>query len=189
MLRYKYIGLIGLPGSGKDLAARILHEELGFICIRMSEELSTRLKEMGVNPTRDRLREFGTKLRKERGAHAVAEMVLERIRGMEKEVNPPGFVINGIRNVEEIDFFREKLGPLFLSLAIYAPRNLRYVRLLKRGRKGFDKRTYEEFLIEDRREVEIFNLGNAIILADKLIVNDRDRENLRYALLRAILDL
>ncbi len=189
MLRYKYVGLVGLPGSGKDLAAEILREELGFVPIRMSEELSKRIREMGVNPTRDKLREFGMKLRRERGAYAIAEMVLERIKEMEREINPPGFVINGIRNVEEIDFFRKKLGSSFLSLTIYAPRDLRYVRLLRRGRRGFDKETYEEFLLEDRREVETFNLGNAMILADKLVINDKDSESLKYALLRAILDI
>jgi dephospho-CoA kinase len=183
IVRYHYVALLGLPGSGKDAAADIISKELGFYQIRMSEVLSSYLSELGVTPTRESLREYGIRLRKEKGPHIVAELTYHRII---KE-KAPGFVINGIRNIEEVDFFREKFGSDFISIAIYSPRKLRYLRLVQRNRSGFDRRDYSSFLRDDRIEVELFGLGNAIALADELVVNDGSLEDLKKSLLKILL--
>ncbi|MGB9630908.1 MAG: AAA family ATPase [Candidatus Methanodesulfokora sp.] len=183
IVRYRYVALLGLPGSGKDVAADIISKELGFCQIRMSEVLSSYLSELGVVPTRESLREHGIRLRKEKGPQIIADLTYQRII---KE-KAPGFVINGIRNIEEVDFFREKFGDDFISIAIYSPRKLRYLRLVQRNRSGFDRKDYRSFLRDDRVEVELFGLGNAIALADELIVNDGSIEDLKKSLLRILL--
>lgn len=181
--RYRYIALLGLPGSGKDVAADIISKELGFYQVRMSEVLSSYLSELGVAPTRESLREHGIRLRKEKGPQIIAELTYQRIM----REKAPGFVINGVRNIEEVDFFREKFGDDFISIAIYSPRKLRYLRLVHRNRTGFDRKDYSSFLRDDRTEVELFGLGNAMALADELVVNDGSIEDLKKSLLRILL--
>ncbi len=182
---YRYILLVGLPGSGKDAAAGLISREFGHFPIRMSDLVRLEVEKSGLEVTRETLRDVGSALRSRMGPAAVAKMVLERIRSLEGE-GVERFVVNGIRNPEEVDEFRAALGDEAVVVGLVAPRRARFLRLLGRGREGFDPASWAKFVAEDREEIERFNLGNALALADVFVNNDSDVETFRERLFRAV---
>jgi len=180
----KIVLIVGLPGSGKDAVARSIEEELGYKVLRMSDELLSELEERGLPPTRENMRKVGMELREKMGMGAIARLVIKRIREMG---DFDGFVINGIRNIEEIEEFKREFGDEVVTIAILASKRLRFLRLLKRGRKGFDKDVFEDFLAEDEKEIRTFHLGDAIAMADYFVVNEGSLEELKWKVISLIL--
>ncbi len=176
--------IVGLPGSGKDAAAKAIEEELGFRVLRMSDELLDELKRRGLPVTRENMRKVGMELRDEMGPSAIAKLVIRRMEDLGDE---GGFVINGIRNLEEIEEFERRFGDEVITIAILASKRLRFLRQLKRRRAGFDKEGYEEFLAEDREEIRTFHLGDAIAAADHFIVNEGSLEDLKWKIVGLLL--
>jgi len=179
--------LVGLPGSGKDEVARIISEEFGYEIIVMSDLVREEAERLGIKPTREGLRRLGGMLREREGPAAVAKLVLRKIANMEEESPRPGYVVNGIRNIEEVDELRRAFERESLLLAVLSPRELRFHRLVRRGRVGFDPESWEALTREDRREVTLFHMGDVIALADRFVINDCGLEELRARVLRAVL--
>jgi len=192
--KYKYILLVGLPGSGKDVAAKILERECNYKVIVMSEMVREKVMEKGLPETRENFRKVGLELRKELGPAAVALLCIKRAKEIERTQRPAGFVINGIRNIEEIDAFKEKFGNLVFTIAVLASKKVRFDRIKKRGRKGFDlihrvqPMSYQDFLKQDREELQLFDMGKAIAWADAFIVNDGGLEELEERVLSAVFE-
>lgn len=185
-LSRKIVLLVGLPGSGKDEAAKAIREELGYRIITMSDELLAELRSRGMEVTRDNMRRVGMELRSKMGPSAVAKLVIKRIEGMMDE---QGFVVNGIRNIEEIEEFERRFGDDVITIAILASKKIRFLRQLKRRRYGFDKGNYEEFLSDERKEIETFHLGDAIAASDYFILNEGSSEDLKWKIVRLLLSI
>ncbi len=175
--------LVGLPGSGKDEVARLIQEELGYSTLRMSDVLKDELQRRGMEITRENMRKLGLELRRKLGPAAVAKLTIERI------VEGKGYVINGVRNVEEIEEFRRRFGDEVITLAILAPKKIRFLRIMKRGRIGFDTTNFERFEEEDLKEITTFHLGDAIAMADDFIVNSGSMEDLKWKVISMILGI
>ncbi|HDI86682.1 MAG TPA: hypothetical protein ENF83_04680 [Candidatus Korarchaeota archaeon] len=184
---YRYVMLVGLPGCGKSAVASILRDEIGYEVIDMSDLVKEEARRRGRGVDRESLRRTGEELRREMGRSAVAKLVLRRIRELEGEAPRPGYVISGIRNQEEVDEIKAAFGDEAVCVAIHTPKRLRYLRMLRRGRRGFDAPTMEEMERQDRREVEFFRMGEPFILADELIVNSGSLEELRSRALAVVL--
>ncbi len=182
----KIVLIVGLPGSGKDAAAKAIEEELGFRVLRMSDELLDELRRRGLPVTRENMRKVGMELRGKMGPSAIAKLVIKR---MEELGGEKGFVVNGIRNLEEIEEFERRFGDEVVTIAILASKNMRFLRQLKRKRVGFDRESYEEFLAEDREEIRTFHLGDAIAAADYFILNEGSLEDLRWKVVRLLLTI
>ncbi len=180
----RIILIVGLPGSGKDAAARAIEEELGYKMLRMSDELLEELRKRGMPVTRENMRRVGIELRREMGPSAVAKLVIRRIESMG---GMRGFVVNGIRNLEEIEEFERRFGAEVITIAILASKGLRFLRQLKRGREGFDRQSYADFLREDREEIRTFHLGDAIAAADYFILNEGGLEELKWRVVGLLL--
>jgi len=162
------IGLTGKNASGKGEAAEYLKKK-GFEHHSLSDALREEAAAKGIEPTRDNLINLGNQLRKEFGAEYLAKKINKKIQASHLE----DFVVDSIRNPHEIEELRKNRD--FVLLAIDAPAELRFERLLKRGRLG-DAATLEEFKKQEERE----NLKNdsnqqmdkCISMADKSIIND-----------------
>lgn len=180
----KIVLIVGLPGSGKDEAAKAIGEELGYKVLTMSDELLEELKRRGLKVTRENMRKVGMELREKMGPSAVAKLVIERIERMRDE---QGFVVSGIRNIEEIEEFERRFGDDVITIAILAFKKMRFLRQLRRKRPGFDKGSFDEFLSEDRKEIRTFHLGDAIAASDYFILNEGSLEDLKWEILRLLL--
>ncbi|MDW8034999.1 MAG: AAA family ATPase [Candidatus Korarchaeum sp.] len=177
--------IVGLPGSGKDEASKTLRDLLGYKIIRMSDLLLDELRKRGLSETRENLRSLGLELRRRMGGGALTKLAVELINN-----SPPPhcFVINGVRNIEEIDEFIKEFGDNVITIAVIASKKTRFIRMKERMREGFDRRSYEDFLKDDRDEITLFHLGDAIAYADRFLINDGCLEEMRWKLISMVID-
>ena len=85
-------------------------------------------------------------------------------------LNACAVIIDGVRSLDEVEYFRERLSGHVVILAIHASPRTRFERLLRRGRPG-DPKNWDEFRRRDMKELS-WGLGNVIALADIMLVNE-----------------
>lgn len=138
-----YIGLTGLPASGKGTVGDILEEwavQFGACCFRysLSDEIRYRLQEKGVPISRQSLTQHANYLRKAHGSGILARSVVHRmfqeIRA--DELTPVVALIDAIRNPGEVNEFRASLGNQFCLIAIRATEETIERRMEARQREG-----------------------------------------------------
>ena len=127
------------------------------------------------------MRALALKLREERGPAAVAELCFPLI-----DRAGPVVLVEGIRSMDEVEAFRARYGRAVV-LAIHSSPKTRFERLRARGRSD-DPGSWEEFCERDRVELSM-GIGAAIALADHMIVNEGEVEELREEAKRLLEEL
>jgi len=149
------IGLTGTKASGKGIVADILQAK-DFVYTSTSDRVREEAVERGIlNYTIRDLQDIGNELRNRFGAGVLVKRSLELV-GERKNI-----VIDGIRNVGEVQELRKQKD--FILIGIDAPLEIRYKRLIERGRES-DPKTWEDFLAMDRRDKGIgeLNIGQQV---------------------------
>ena len=160
------ICVVGMPGSGKGIFTDVARE-FGYDILSLGDVVREETLRRGYS--KKDCGYIAEILRKEYGKAALAKITVDKIK------NPEKIVIDGIRSYEEVREF-SKYYRCYL-IAIHSSPEDRFKRLIKRGRED-DPRKYRDFLERDLRELS-FGLGDAIALADKVIVNDSDIESFK----------
>lgn len=163
------IGLTGYPGAGKTLLASEAVRR-GIPVLNMGDVVREEALRRGLQPTRENMTLLMWKLRSEEGPLAVAKRVLEKSRSFEQNV----IVIDGLRTVDEMVFFRENFRK-FILVVVDAPREERFKRLSKRGRSD-DPKDIKELEYRDSVE-EALGLKELLKRGDVVIMNDGPPEN------------
>lgn len=166
------IGVTGTLGAGKDTLAGYLISK-GFEHISLSDLIREELKKTGQEVTRENLVKAGNEMREKEGNGVLAKRAIGRMSG---EKN---YVVTSIRNPLEI---RTLAGSRrFVLLSVDAALEVRFKRILERGRNEKDARTLEEFREAEAREMRSDNkssqqLGACMAMAKFTIVNDSTLE-------------
>lgn len=168
------IGIVGLIGSGKGAVAEILQEK-GFTKMGHSAEISNELKKQGISVSRDNQRSLANEYRKKYGYGYWAKRLLAKVE------SGRNYVIEGFRNIPEIDEFRKRDDFVLLGVSTGSKRRFSWV--IKRARKG-DPLNLEEFeKLEkiDFLQTEKEGQQNALCfsMADYYISNEGTFEDLR----------
>lgn len=196
--KFKYIALVGMRGAGKDVCARFLEKEFGYIIIDLGKIVEEELRKSKLPVTKDTLHEMSIKLRKMDGPAVIVRKAVkkwipwmhvngERVLNSTVDFSSFKFVFNGVRSVEEIDYLREKFGKDLCVIGICASPWIRFLRGKKRRRPNIDVMDFKEFLKVDREQLEIFGVGNAVMIADFLILNEGTLQELYHNLKKIIL--
>ncbi|MBQ6813577.1 MAG: AAA family ATPase [Methanobrevibacter sp.] len=160
----KVIGVTGLPGSGKSILFDTAMEK-GAIVVSMGDIVREKAAERGEDS--------GTTartLREEFGQYIVAELTIEKIKGMlEEQTDEKIILVDGIRSPYEIELFKENFDN-FVSVSIYASPQTRYERLVLRNRED-DPKVYDDFLVRDNREIG-FGIAEVVATADYMLNNE-----------------
>ncbi len=165
-MQIKAILIVGMPGSGKDEFAAVARE-IGIQVINMGDIVREFTSKIGKNISESGM--IASIEREKNGKDIWAARTIERIKNSL-------VVIEGIRNKEEIDRFREDLS-VGLVVGISSGRGRRFERLLKRGR-GDDPRNMDEFENRENRELS-WGIGQVLATADAYICNDGSIEEFR----------
>lgn len=170
----RLIGLTGTNGSGKGEAA-LFFQKNGFAYFSLSDVIRDELNREGRPLSRDNLIQKGNRLRKDHGADVLARRVMSGIRS--------DAVIDSIRNLREVEYFRGRPG--FILLALDAPPEIRFQRVRGRGRRE-SAVTLEEFILKEQEEMTEKETGQQLALcmaaADYQIVNDGSLDDLHRRL-------
>ena len=163
-MRDKIIGLTGTNGSGKSAAAEFFMSH-GYAYLSLSDLIREELRGKNLEVTRDNLIKTGNHLRKKYGADILARRTMEQVRGKT--------IIDSIRNPKEVEYLQGQEN--FILLAVDAPPEVRYVRVMSRGRDE-SAQTLEEFIAKEREEMTGMEKGQQLQrcmqMADHLIANE-----------------
>jgi dephospho-CoA kinase len=171
------IGITGPICAGKGRAAEFFKKK-GFVHHSFSSEIRQVAKERGIEINRRSLGKLGHDLRVESPKQSIlASRILENIR-KEMKHHKRRFVIEGLRDFDELYLFREHEldapDMRFILVGVDAAQEMRWNRLKKRSRHG-DPEIFEEFKEIDDRE----NKGGSgqevdkcMKMADYVVVND-----------------
>ncbi len=164
------IGVTGTLGSGKDTLAAYLVSK-GFEHISLSDLIREELKKNNREITRDNLVKEGNEMREREGNGVLAKRAIERTN---EEKN---YVVTSVRNPLEVKTLAG--SGKFVLLSVDAPAELRFERIIARGRKEKDAKTFEEFKEIEDREMMSDNKSSQQIracmnMAKFTIVNDSD---------------
>jgi dephospho-CoA kinase len=122
----KVIVIIGLPGSGKSIASKLLARK-GIPAYNSSHVIKEEVIKMGLELTIESEEHIARQLRKEHGMDAPARFLANSIEKEESDI----ICIEGFRNIEETEYI-ERFGEIFL-VEILAPKDVRHGRLIRRA--------------------------------------------------------
>lgn len=164
------LAFTGLPFSGKSLAVEVA-KELQFPVVRMGDSVWEEVTRQGLPLTDKTVGQVATTMRNEQGKDIWAQRTLEKIQSMD---TTKALIIDGVRNHEEIEAFKQKLGEDFVVIAITAPDEIRYQRALARGRED-DSGNLEKIKERDDRE-KSWGIEAVIASADIVVPNEGSKE-------------
>jgi len=160
----KLIAFVGMPGSGKSEASTVARR-MKIPVVSMGDVVREEAEKRGLPPTDENIGGIGTALRKNEGMDAISKRCDPKIRAQEGGV----VVIDGTRNLEEVNYFKKQFGIDFKLIAINAPFDLRFERVIKRARSD-DMTGIEELKRRDERE-NGWGLDKAMEMADITLNN------------------
>ena len=165
------VGITGLPGAGKATFNEMTRRK-GYAMVVMGNEIREETKRRGLEPTPENIGKIMLQLRKEEGQAVVAKRCILKIESAKGNI----VFVDGIRSLHEAEEFKKHL-PNFILIAIHSSPKTRFQRLFRRKRSD-DPKGWETFLKRDLRELSV-GLGNAIAMADYLIVNEGTKEEFK----------
>lgn len=147
----------------------------GFFRLGFSDIISEELVQRKLAMSRDNLVAVGNEVRKQVGLAVWAERLISR---MEKGKH---YVIEGFRNVAEVEAFKKL--PEFFLLGVAAGYRRRCAWLKLRNRYG-DPKNFDEFLAVEKRDflqMEEYGQQNALCfcMADKFVANEGNLDDLK----------
>jgi dephospho-CoA kinase len=169
----KIVAFTGMPCSGKSEAVQIAKDK-GIQVIRMGDMIWAETKNQGLELNDINVGEVANSMRVKYGKDIWAQRTVDSIKTLNKSNH---IVVDGIRNVEEIIFFKKKLSSDFVLIAIDAPDELRKKRALFRGRKD-DSKDIKNIEERDKRELR-WGIGEVIASADIVISNEGSIDEFR----------
>jgi dephospho-CoA kinase len=177
------IGITGPISAGKGKVAEFFRDK-GFTHHSFSSEIREIAKERGIEVNRKNLGKLGTVLRRESpGKSILAGRLLATIK-REVQKGVTRFVIEGIRDADEIALFREheleNKNMRFVLIGVDAQQKMRFTRMKLRGRHG-DPKTFAEFKKIDDEEIKGGGgqeVGKCMKMADYVVKNGGTMEEL-----------
>lgn len=138
----RFVGVTGLPGSGKGAFIELLRPMLEShgVATRyysLSDELRDEARRRALEVSRPVLRAIANELRLVHGSGVLSLLVVNKVRhdlGLIPAGQPLVVIIDAIRNPEEVAFLQRELAPQFDLVAVDAPLDTLVNRIAARAR-------------------------------------------------------
>lgn len=172
------MGVAGRIGSGKDEVLKYLKSRYGIPYISTGDLVRSLAAREGLAPTRENLDIISERCFIEKGKGCFVRMAVEEIK--KKGWKIAG--ISGIRAPADVTVLKELLGNSFILLKVDIPdARLRFKRVQERREKR-DPSTFEEFLVQDSSEEELFHVSKTLSMANYTLKNDGTLEDLHRSI-------
>jgi deoxycytidylate deaminase len=170
--RMTIIALTGPFGSGSTTCAEILKDRLGYTIIRLSDAIRKvwTAENPKKTPARSDLQALGNRIRGD--SANPGELARLAIEGLRVRPALDRIVIDGVRNIGEIETLRDGFGRGFFLFALECPASDRFGRL--RSVYGQDLTLFSEDNERDRDQEDAFGqqVELCVDAADVLLTND-----------------
>ena len=170
------IGISGPNGAGKDAVGLLLSQRHNYLFISVTDLLRQELHARNLPTDRLRMRTLSKEWREQYGLSVLIDRAYETYQKVQDQY--VGLVMASLRNPYEADRVHELGG---VVVWVDADPRVRYDRLQKakrEGREGDDDKTFEQFLAEEKIEmnssgdVAALNMSAVRDRADQTINND-----------------
>jgi dephospho-CoA kinase len=187
----KLIGIGGTNGSGKDTLCEILAKDYGWLFVSVSGDLIIpELRRRGLPLERENMAGLTAEWNRTIRMGAVIDKAVEKFNQENRAHKFGGLVISSLRHPAEADRIHQLGGTV---LWIDAAPKVRYNRIFSRGQGDKDKKTFEQFLREERAEMQhsgdeaTLNMAGVKAIADIFLTNDTDNlDDFRQAAQKAL---
>lgn len=143
------IGFIGKLACGKGTIAKYCQEKYSAKTFRFSTMLRDVLDRLYVEKSRENLQDVSLILRQRFGQDLMSRVIAEDVN---KDSNKL-IIVDGVRRPSDITYLEK--NPNFYLVYVTADSKMRWERLVKRNENaGDDKKTYEQFLQDEKAEAE-----------------------------------
>lgn len=159
-------GFTGKPWSGKSEAVLIAKQK-NIPVIRMGDFVWNEVKKRNLSINSENVGHVAQEMRDEHGSTIWAKKTVDVINEL---TSGETVVIDGIRSMEEVDYFRSHLSDPFQLVAITASDELRYNRAKLRNRED-DSTSETAIRNRDAREKK-WGIDQVIEAADIIIGNE-----------------
>ena len=163
------VGLAGMPGAGKSLVVETAREE-GYAVVVMGDVVREETQKRGLDLNPQNIGKVMLELREKCGNSIIAEKCIPRIEQQESGK----VIVDGLRSLSEVDAFKAHFSR-FSLVAVHASPETRFNRVSRR-RRSDDPDEWDLFHERDMRELGV-GLGNAMAMAEHLIVNENRRDD------------
>ncbi|UCB58642.1 MAG: flagellar hook-basal body complex protein FliE [Thermoplasmatales archaeon] len=161
----KIIAFTGMPFSGKSEAVEIAKRN-DIPVIRIGDMIWDEVKSRNLELSDENVGKIANDMRKKHGKDIWARRTIEKIKKMKTE---DILVVDGVRNDEEVETFKQNLAKDFILVAVEVPDKLRYQRAMNRNRQD-DALDLEKVKLRDKREIG-WGIDRVIASADIVISN------------------
>ena len=183
------IAITGTIGSGKGAIVDYLVSK-GFVHFPARDFILEEVVRRGLPVNRDSTTFVANELRK---AHSPSYIIEQLYAKALKTASGKDCIIESVRTSAEIDFLKaeaKNTGVDFMLLAVDAPAELRYERVIKR-KSALDYITFEKFVADEQREMTSTNpheqnLSECMQRADVRILNEGSLEDLHMRVEEAL---
>jgi dephospho-CoA kinase len=165
------VGLAGMPGSGKSLVVKTAQQD-GYAVVVMGNVIREETQKRGLKPTPKNVGKVMLELREKDGNSIIADKCIPKIEQQKSRK----VIIDGLRSPSEVDAFKAHFSK-FSLIAVHASPVTRFKRLYRR-RRSDDPDGWELFHEREMRELSV-GLGNAIAMAEHLIINENERADVK----------
>ncbi|MGB9959805.1 MAG: AAA family ATPase [Candidatus Bathyarchaeales archaeon] len=165
------VGLAGMPGAGKSVVVNVAKEK-GYGVVVMGDEVREEARKRGLEPTPENIGRLMLELRHVDGEAVIAKKCIPKICSRAESK----IIIDGIRSLVEVEEFRKNFRN-FALVAVHSSPETRFKRLYQRQRSD-DPKDWEIFHERDMRELRV-GLGNAIAMADYMIINEESLDEVK----------
>lgn len=178
------LGLSGTLSSGKDTVAEYLIGKEGFQHVSLSTILREIAKEKKLELNLKNLTNLGNSILRDYGPAYLVK------RAEKKADFSKDLVISSVRQPSEIEYLRTKKN--FFMVFVDADAEVRFKRLVKRGRQG-DSETLEEFIATEKKQIDgqtgAMDLNKCREMADYLIENNGTMEEFEAKIAETLSDI
>jgi len=165
------VGLAGMPGSGKSVVVKTAQQE-GYVVVVMGDVIREETQKRGLKPTPKNIGKVMLELREKDGNSIIACKCIPKI----EQEKSGKVMVDGLRSPSEVDAFKAHFSK-FSLIAVHSSPETRFKRLYRR-RRSDDPDGWELFHERDMRELSV-GLGNAIAMAEHLIINENERADVK----------
>lgn len=168
------ISFVGLAGAGKTTATDFVREQ-NIPKISFGDIIRQRMEEADIEPNEENERRFITHLLARGHTQFIEQQTLPHFRRL-IEAGQKTIVTDGSSSLEEYRALMREYPGCVTTIAIVAPKHLRYQRLEKRAKHPL---TRTEASARDIAETEYEDKAAPIALADYYLINDESVEALQ----------
>ncbi len=172
----KIIAIVGMPGSGKGTVVEHICDSYHVPRVYFGGMVYEEVERRGLDIVADE-RMVREDMRAKEGPAVLAKRATLRAKEL-LQSGAPFVVLDGVYSWDEDSYLRETFGSEYISLAVVAPKSLRYDRVVAR-KDSHRQYTLEDIMRRDIEELTFHHKGDPIAFAEYYLSNDQDVGSLK----------